>query len=370
MVHSVIPDVKKIAVFRATALGDLIFALPALHALYCTYPQAEIVYLGRDWHSAFLPGRLPRIQRVIAVPPLKTAEQIEQGLVIDPQAEEHFFALMQREHFDVALQMHGAGEHSNPFILRCGARVSAGLKSPMAPALDRWIPYTYYQNEVIRMLDTAALVGAAASTASLSPRLPVLESDLAKAAPFLENLRRPFAVIHPGATDPRRRWSPAKFAAVADWIAGQGLEIVLTGQGEDANRIRDVQANMRTPAANLCDRLSLPALAGLLSQAALFVGNDSGPLHLALAVGTQAVGLFWVEYMLNSLPLSRGNFYPLIAWQRQCPRCGRYLDKAEADHPTGPCTHYVSLLEEIPPEAAIQEVEIILRMHPQDISSA
>lgn len=361
MEHAVFPDVKKIAVFRATALGDLIFALPALEALRCAYPRAEIVYLGREWHAGFLPGRLPGLRRVIPVPPLKSAEHIVQGRVIDPAAEAEFFERVQAEGFDLALQMHGGGEYSNPFVLNLGARHSAGLKSPQAPPLERWVPYVYYQNEVIRLLEVAGLAGATPGDASLQPCLPVLETDLAEAAPFLEHLRKPFAVIHPGSTDPRRCWSPEKFAAAAGWIAGQGLEVVLTGQGEDAARIQAVEASMRAPALNLGDRLSLPALTGLLSQATLFLGNDSGPLHLALAVGSQAVGLFWVEYILNSMPLQRGNFYPLIAWQRQCPRCGKFLDKTEADHPNGPCNHYVSLVEEIPPEDVIRGVEIMLR---------
>ncbi|RPJ51920.1 MAG: glycosyltransferase family 9 protein [Chloroflexi bacterium] len=362
MEQTIFPGVNKIAVLRATALGDMIFALPALKALHCAYPQAEIVYLGRDWHAGFLPGRLPGVKRVVAVPPVKCIEQLAQGLVIDPAAEADFFGRMQAENFDLALQMHGAGEFSNPFVLKLGARFSAGLRSPKAPPLDRWIPFGYYQNEVIRLLEVAALAGANTVSTSLQPCLPVLDADLAAAAPFLDGLRRPFAVIHPGSTDPRRCWSPEKFATVADWIAGQGLEIILTGQGEDGARIQAVQENMRAHALNLCDRLSLPALTGLLSHSALFVGNDSGPLHLALAVGAQAVGLFWVEYILNSMPLLRGNFYPLISWQRQCPRCGRFLDKAEADHPAGPCTHYVSLIEEISPEDMIRGVETMLRV--------
>jgi ADP-heptose:LPS heptosyltransferase len=168
-------------------------------------------------------------------------------------------------------------------------------------------------------------------------------------------------VIHPGSTDPRRCWSPEKYAATADWIAGQGLEIVLTGQGEDASRVQAVQSSMHAPATNLCDRLNLPGLTGLLSQAELFLGNDSGPLHLAIAVGARAVGLFWVENILNSLPLLRNNFYPLIAWQRQCPRCGSYVNKSEADQPSGPCTHYVPFVEEISPQDVIQGVEIMLK---------
>jgi hypothetical protein len=74
------------------------------------------------------------------------------------------------------------------------------------------------------------------------------------------------------------------------------------------------------------------------------------------------VGLFWAEYIINSLPLLRESFYPLIAWQRNCPRCGRYLDKTEADNPSGPCKHEVSFIEEITPEEVIRGIEVMLRV--------
>jgi ADP-heptose:LPS heptosyltransferase len=267
---------------------------------------------------------------------------------------------MQAEAFDLALQMHGAGAYSNPFVLNLGARYSVGLKAQHAVPLERWIPYIYYQNEVVRALEVAALAGASAATRQLQPRLPVLESDLQAAAPALERIRAPFVVVHPGSTDPRRCWSPEKFAAVADACAANGLQVVLTGTQMEAERIQATAAAMRAPAINLLDQLSLPGLVGLLSRAALFVGNDSGPLHLALAAGTRAVGLFWVEYILNSLPLLRENFYPLIAWQRSCPLCGCFLDKAEADNPSGACKHGVSMIEEITPASVIAGVEALL----------
>lgn len=353
-------NVKKIALFRATALGDLIFALPAIEALRAAYPQAELVYLGRRWHVDFLSGRLPGPHRVIAVPPPAGAD-IARGLVIDPAAEDEFFPRMQAEAFDLALQMHGGGVYSNPFICRLKARFSAGLKAPGAVPLDRWVPYVYYQNETVRMLEVGALAGAKlAGAISLTPRLPLLASDLEAAAAVLEEIRAPFVVLHPGSTDPRRRWQPEKFAAVGDFCAAQGLQVVIAGTLTDAAQIQAVQARMRAPAVNLCNRLTLPGLAGLLSQAALFIGNDSGPLHLALAVGARAVGLFWVEYILNSMPLTRSSFYPLIAWRRSCPICGETIHKAEIDSPAGPCMHDVSFLDELAAEDAVRAVKELL----------
>src|SRR2546430_14707651 len=64
-----VPGVRRIAVLRANALGDFIFALPALEALRAAYPQAEIVLLAKKWHATFLQGRPGPVDRVIVVPP-------------------------------------------------------------------------------------------------------------------------------------------------------------------------------------------------------------------------------------------------------------------------------------------------------------
>jgi ADP-heptose:LPS heptosyltransferase len=63
-----VPGVRRIAVLRANALGDFIFALPALEALRAAYPQAEIVLLAKKWHATFLQGRPGPVDRVVVVP--------------------------------------------------------------------------------------------------------------------------------------------------------------------------------------------------------------------------------------------------------------------------------------------------------------
>lgn len=360
MENGFVTGVKKIAVFRATALGDFIFALPALDALHHTYPQAEIIYLGRAWHAEFIPGRVPGITRVLALPPAK-GEQIAQGLVIDPEAEEDSLRRLQAASFDIALQMQGGGVYSNPFVRAMGARLTAGAKAPEALPLDRWIPYTYYQPEVIRMLDIAALVGAHTDTRALNPSLSVLPADLEAAERFFEKIQPPFAVLHPGSTDPRRCWSPQSFAQVADRLHEEhGLQIVLTGVNNETRLCETVMQSMRCPALNLCSQLSLAALTGLLSRAVLLVCNDTGPLHLALAVGTRAVGLFWAEYVVNSMPLSRARFLPLIAWENHCPGCGEPVHRHEAAPPPGGCTHEVSFINSIQPEQVMQAAQQLL----------
>src|SRR2546427_8369562 len=116
-----VPDVHKIAVLRANALGDFIFALPALDALRAAYPTAEIVLLAKKWHASFLAGRPGSIDRVAVVPPYVGVSE-DQGFQENPAEQDRFFEAMNREHFDLAIQLHGGGRHSNPFLLRLDAK--------------------------------------------------------------------------------------------------------------------------------------------------------------------------------------------------------------------------------------------------------
>src|SRR5690606_33963864 len=108
------------------------------------------------------------------------------------------------ESFDLALQMHGGGRNSNPFVSSLGARVTAGLRAPDAPPLDRTVPYYFYQPEVFRYLEVAELAGA--SPVTNRPRFPLVAADREEAERVVPPGPAPRVVIHPGATDPRRRW--------------------------------------------------------------------------------------------------------------------------------------------------------------------
>ncbi|MDQ3841277.1 MAG: glycosyltransferase family 9 protein, partial [Actinomycetota bacterium] len=117
-----VQNVRKIALLRAGGIGDFIFTLPALAALRAAYPEAEITLLGTAWHEELLSGRPGPPERAIEVPPSTGVNGPDTGVVEDEEELERFFARMREERFDLALQMHGGGGYSNPFVQRLGAR--------------------------------------------------------------------------------------------------------------------------------------------------------------------------------------------------------------------------------------------------------
>ena len=339
--HKILENIHKIAVLRANALGDFIFVLPALQALRQAYPQAEIVYLGLEWHRDFLKDRPSPVDRVIVIPEGSLVEGLKQRPPMDD-----FFEKMVAEKFDLAIQSHGGGRNSNPFLLRLGARINVGARTPDAPLLDRWIPYIYYQLEYLRFLEIVSLVGA--YPARLEPKVTVTKADLAESFKVVPEGKKPLVIIHPGATDPTRRWPVEKFAAVADTLAKSGYQIVVTGTRPESKLVEGVIEAMQEEALNLCGKLSLNGFTGLLSRCALLISNDTGPAHLAGAIGTPVVILYWISNLVNGGPINRTKTRPLVSFQTSCPICGQ-------DCITGRCEHDFSLIASISTEEVLEQ---------------
>lgn len=336
-----LPAVRKIAVLRANGIGDFIFALPALEALRAAYPHTEITLLGQAWHAGLLNGRPGPVDRVIVTPPSRGVNEGPDGPPVEDPAElERFFAAMRRERFDLALQLHGGGRYSNPFVLRLGARLTAGTRTPDAAQLDRWIPYVYFQNETLRWLEVVALVGA--PPVGLEPRLWLTEADHAEVRAALPEDGSMLVALHPGAGAAMRRWPVERFAQLGDALAAQGATVVVTGaRADEQPLVAGVVAAMRYPAHNLWGRLSLGGLAALFACSHVVISNDSGPLHLAITVGAPTVGIYWGPNVINAAPATRARHRPVIGWRLSCPHCGRHRLHAA-------CDHDVSFVAEVP----------------------
>ena len=342
----VVPGVRRIAVLRANAIGDFVLALPALAALRAAYPQAEITCLGTTWHPELLDGRPGPWDRCVVVPRYPGVRDGD-GATRDSPEVRAFFAEQQRERYDLAVQLHGGGGNSNPFVRALGARLTVGMRDVGAPPLDRDVRYSCYQHEVHRFLEVVALVGAV--PVELEPRLAVTDADRAAAEQALLGAG-PVVAVHPGATDPRRRWPPERFAAVADAVAALGAQVVLVGHGEDdARAAEQIAAAMRAAVADLVGRLSLSAVLGVLERCRVVVGNDSGPRHLAAAVGTSTVGVYWCGNLINAGPLTRARHRVGVSFRATCPECG-------ADQGAGRCAHDPSFVADVPEDAITASV--------------
>jgi heptosyltransferase-1 len=143
---------------------------------------------------------------------------------------------------------------------------------------------------VDRNLALLAAVGIPAVVPAPDARY-LLDTPSAEAADFLASVRRPYVLYHPGAGWPEKRWDPQKLAGVARTLETRwGFSPVISWGPGDESVVATLEAEL--PDARRMPLLSPRALAHVAAGAALFVGNDTGPLHLADALGTPTLALF------------------------------------------------------------------------------
>ena len=345
-------DVERIVVLRGSGLGDLVQTLPAVEALAAAYRRSAITLLGTPAHVALLQGR-PSPFAALEVLPVRPG--IRAGAPEHPSVAEAFLERMRGCSFDLAVQLHGGGGSSNPFLLALGARHTVGSRTEDAVELERWRPFLYWQHETMRALEVVALAGAAA--VQLEPRLRLTPDETARRHAG----RPPTVVLHPGATDPRRRWPAARFAEVASALAADGVRVVLVGDESDAGTAEEILARVVDPAGLVSSRagqVSLGRLVDVLVGADVVLANDSGPRHLAAAAGVRTVGVYWVGNLVNAGPLGRSRHRVQVGFATTCRTCGR--DITQVGWTAERCEHDESILLDVPVGRVLADVRALL----------
>lgn len=138
-----------------------------------------------------------------------------------------------------------------------------------------------------------------------SPRLSTTKPERDAAAELLDGLPVPIVALVPGGSKLSKRWPAERFAAIADRLAEAcGAQTVLLGSPDEADTLAAIAEGAHAPCRNLLDHgLSLGSIRGVIERAALLITNDTGPRHLAAALGTPAIVLFGpTDHRWTSLP--------------------------------------------------------------------
>jgi len=185
-----------------------------------------------------------------------------------------------------------------------------------------------YEHAVARNLRLAgALLGQvpALQPAAHPLAFPVTPADREAAAQVLATVggRRPYVVIHPGAGAAVKLWEPASWAVVARGLHERGATVLVTGGPGEEALTAAVVAAAGGVAVDLGGRTSFGVLAGLLAQADLVLGPDSGPLHLAVAVGTPTIHLFGPADPVLFGPWGDPARHVVLSSSWACAPCGR-----------------------------------------------
>jgi ADP-heptose:LPS heptosyltransferase len=343
------PLPQHIAVLRALQLGDLLCAIPALRALRRALPQAKITLVGLPWARSFTQRFTHFIDDFIALPGYPGLREVPANVRAIPS----FFTQMQWREFDLAIQLHGSGELTNPLLVLFGARLNAGfyLPSGYCPDPEHFLPWPDALPEIGRCLALMKYLGVPLAGPHLE--FPLLPEDY-PGLPAVTRRLRPgeYVCVHPGARLASRRWSVESFARVADVLASLGLRVVLTGSAEETGLTQAVAQAMHSRPLDLAGRTSLGGVAALLNRARLLICNDTGVSHIAAALRLPSIVVCCGSDPARWAPLDR-ELHRVVYHSIECRPC------AYTDCPIGhPCA------SEVDPEAVIEQAMDLIERAP------
>jgi lipopolysaccharide heptosyltransferase II len=289
----IIRNLSSVLIIRLNDIGEVVMTLPSVDAVRRALPAARIgVLVSPPCHELFLHDE--RVNQVFVFEKKlwrerPTARGIKQLITL--------LRDLRRNRFDVAIDL-----HNNPsthwLALASGARFRVSLDSNYwsRRLLSRRIPVepsAEGMHNVERHFHVLSSVGIATRGAEYSFALDVEAKARVEASLKQETQPgRPRILLQPGAGLPERCWPVQRFAELAERLMREiGAQVVVhCGPNEDHLGQR-IHQEVRQPVI-LARRLSLQELAGLLTECDLLVTNDSGPMHLAAAVGTPIVAIF------------------------------------------------------------------------------
>jgi lipopolysaccharide heptosyltransferase I len=291
---------RKVLIVRLSALGDVVHVLPALDALRRGLPRAHLAWLVEERAASLLAGH-PQLDRVHVLPRGRfVAEWRARRPLAAAGALGAFFADLRRERFDVAIDFQG-NLRSALAALLSGARARVGFARGFSKegshllANVRVAPPSRRLHKVEKNLALVRAIGV--ETDGARARLAIPDAARRRADAFFAALGpgAPPVALHPGVSKfgAFKQWPPERYAAVARALAahGAGRAIVTWGPGE--RDLAERVAALAPGAARAAPETgSILELAAIYERCAAVLGCDTGPVHLAAALGVPVVGLY------------------------------------------------------------------------------
>jgi lipopolysaccharide heptosyltransferase I len=290
---------RRILIVRLGALGDVVHALPVLDALRRALPGAHLGWLVEERNASVLAGH-PQLDRIVVFPRRELSALVRRGrLVAALGLALRFLRELRAERFEVTLDAQ-CNLRSSLLARLSGARRRIGFAPPYTKEKAHWLAtdrVTVPLGGQLKVERNLALLGPlGVDTSGARPLLHVPDADRAAARAF--RAAQPAAelvALHPGVSGfgAIKQWAPERFASVARSLAAaRGAHCIVTwGPGERA-LAEQVAAASQGAASLAPETHSLQALAALYEVCDAVIGGDTGPIHLAAALGVPVVGLY------------------------------------------------------------------------------
>jgi len=305
-------EFHKILLIKPSALGDVIHTVPVLLKLRQRYPDAQIDWMMSPAIAEWV-GHHPALNRVL---------EFDRKALVQPRKAPALFWKLMKElttgGYDLVIDLHGQFR-SAFFTLATGAPVRIGFDRPRRKSFSSlrqlppeaykhgwtgareisWVAYSHHiaiptleAHAVDRYLWLGEMLGFSPEAPDF--HVPIPAEAAAHAAELLAQhgaVDRPLLLISPGTVWDTKRWRTDGFAEVARHFSSQGWSVAAIGSGNDCSVCNEL-VNMCPAVLNLCGQTKISELAALTQRADLCITNDSGPMHLAVALQRPVVSIF------------------------------------------------------------------------------
>jgi len=337
-----------VLIIKSSSLGDVVQSLPVLSALRRKFPKARFTWLISPPCQAIIDGH-PDLDDVIVFDRARyRGREYSPGAVV---RFARFLRNLRRHRFDLVIDLHGLVRSGlMAWATRAGVRV--GLSSAREFASRFYTHVVEVPTMEMSAVERYWLVPDAFGVGDSDKRFVIhlADADEHWAAEQLQAVARPLLVVNAAARWATKRWPAEKFAATAQRFMEQtGGGVVLTGGPGDERLAQGVADQVTGVSLNLAGHTTVKQLAAVLRQADLMVTGDSGPMHLAAALGTPVVAIFTCTSPIRARPYSATA--TVVATQVDCAasylrKCSRLdcMADVDVDRVWGVCQEHLATM--------------------------
>ncbi len=311
-------DYKNILVIKMSALGDIIHALPSLYALRKTYPKARISWLVEPQFAEILPGTPYIDEKIIFYKNDLKKKNIWEKLAYLKQLKKQ----LQSRNFDLVIDLQGLFK-SSLIVFLSGGKEKLTYCEPREGSFlfSKAIYGEHSKGHIIqRYLDVIRYIGYKDDEVVFPlADFSVREENMQKLLDT-KGVSDRYAVFFPGAGWTSKEWKPDNYAKLAKELTSKSIDIVLAGGSVDGAKAKSIQEkSLSSKVFDLTGKTAIMDLPALVKKAQFCLGGDTGPLHIAAAVGTPTISMFGPSSADRACPYGDKNI--IIKTTAKCSPC-------------------------------------------------
>lgn len=311
-----------ILLIKLSSIGDVVHTLPTLAEIRGLYPEAHITWLVEEEAHDVIRGN-PYIDRIIVSKRKMWQKNLFNPFMLVRALKEasHFIGEIRDTSYDLVIDLQGLFKSGILVYLARGGRKVGYDKTRELSYLflnERIKPFDPDEHAVLRYINLAKYLGA--NGTHLDFQIPVEKRDMEYIDRIINASKKPIIAINPMARWKTKQWSHRRFAELADKIRHR-LEavVIFTGSKDHIIDATRILSYMESKAINLVGKINLKELAYLFRRSNLVVSTDSGPMHIAAAVGTKVIALFGPTSPSRTGPFGEGHV--IIRKDLPCSPC-------------------------------------------------